>query len=52
MCRKEKSHRILEPLLVLNRNNPESVATVRIKEQKNNEQYIRSLKPYTKYERK
>ena len=52
MCRKEKSHRILEPLLVLNRSNSESVATIRIKEQKDNEQYIRNLKPYTKYERK
>lgn len=48
MCGKSKSHKILDPLLVLNRNNPESVATVRIQEQKSNEQYIRSLKPYTR----
>jgi|TARA_R110000782_G_scaffold175956_1_gene267069 glycosyltransferase involved in cell wall biosynthesis len=52
MCGKSKSHRILEPLLVLNRSNPESVAVKRLKEQKDNEQYIRNLKPYSRYERK
>lgn len=50
MCRKEKAYCINEPLLSLNRSNVENVANSRLSEQKKNESYIRSLKPYTKYE--
>ena len=52
MCGKSKSICIKEPLLVLNRSNPESVAFKRLQEQKNNEAYIRQLKPYNRYEYK
>lgn len=50
MCRKEKTFCIKEPLLYLNRTNSENVANSRLKIQKSNENYIRSLKPYPKYE--
>jgi len=49
MCRKEKAMKITQPLLTLNRTNSESVANHRLTAQKNNENYIRTLKPYSKY---
>ena len=52
MCRKSKAFKVTEPLLTLNRTNEESVANHSLDKQKSNEQYIRNLKPYSKYEYK